>query len=203
MKIAFIYLAAGNSRRFGSNKLLFEFNGKQLYLHLLERLERICRQEEAWESEIIVVTQYKEIYDEALRRGLHSVLSPDSKKGASYSIRAGLTAAENAEYGVFFAADQPFLTEETVKKFLASMVERKAQLGCVSCSGHNGNPVWFSRKYFPELCLLQNDEGGRKILKRYEKDVCRFEVNDEKELEDIDVNTGGEESAECWNIIGR
>ena len=39
MKIAFVMLAAGNSRRFGSNKLLYEIEGKPMYLLTLEKLK--------------------------------------------------------------------------------------------------------------------------------------------------------------------
>lgn len=38
MKIALIMLAAGNSCRFGSNKLLYEIDGKPMYRHILEKL---------------------------------------------------------------------------------------------------------------------------------------------------------------------
>ena len=38
MKIALIMLAAGNSRRFGRNKLLYEIEGKPMYRHILEKL---------------------------------------------------------------------------------------------------------------------------------------------------------------------
>ena len=38
MKIALIMLAAGNSRRFGSNKLLYEIDGRPMYRHILEKL---------------------------------------------------------------------------------------------------------------------------------------------------------------------
>ena len=44
MKIHMIYLAAGNSRRFGSNKLLYDFHGMPLYQYgfnqLLELLKK-------------------------------------------------------------------------------------------------------------------------------------------------------------------
>ena len=39
MKIAMIMLAAGNSRRFGANKLLYEIDGIPMYRHVLEQLD--------------------------------------------------------------------------------------------------------------------------------------------------------------------
>lgn len=39
--IHIIYMAAGNSRRFGSNKLFYELDGKPMYRQLLERLVEI------------------------------------------------------------------------------------------------------------------------------------------------------------------
>ena len=40
MKIAMIMLAAGNSRRFGGNKLLYEVDGMPMYRHILDLLMR-------------------------------------------------------------------------------------------------------------------------------------------------------------------
>ena len=45
MDIDLILLAAGNSRRFGSNKLLYEVDGKPMYAHMLEKLLSIAEQE--------------------------------------------------------------------------------------------------------------------------------------------------------------
>lgn len=47
MKIALILLAAGNSRRFGSNKLLHEIDGRPMYLHTLENLAKMA---EGWNA---------------------------------------------------------------------------------------------------------------------------------------------------------
>ena len=49
MKIALIMLAAGNSRRFGSNKLLYEIEGKPMYRHILEKLMIVAEQLEETE----------------------------------------------------------------------------------------------------------------------------------------------------------
>ena len=42
MKIRCVYLAAGNSRRFGKNKLFHMVGQKPMYLHLLDRLVAVA-----------------------------------------------------------------------------------------------------------------------------------------------------------------
>ena len=58
-----IYMAAGNSRRFGSNKLLYLYEGKPLYRHGLELLLEL-KQEMGEKLTVTVVTQYPEILEE-------------------------------------------------------------------------------------------------------------------------------------------
>ena len=62
MRVTILYLAAGNSRRFGENKLLYPLDGKAVYRHLLDRLAQIARRHENWE--LLVVTQYERILEE-------------------------------------------------------------------------------------------------------------------------------------------
>lgn len=191
MKIAILYLAAGNSRRFGENKLLFSIEGKPMYRCLLDRLVQAKKQHSNWE--LIVVTQYPEVQkDLALleKEGiLRTVYSPQSEKGISYSIRAGLQAAENADACAFFVADQPFLSRETAEGFLKEMERKNSSLGCVIWEERVGNPVWFSRIYFPELQSLEGDCGGRKVFRRHEEQADFYPVQSEKELQDLDTKT--------------
>ncbi|XCP85297.1 nucleotidyltransferase family protein [Roseburia hominis] len=209
MRVELIYLAAGNSRRFkrvemtdretgetvsDTNKLLYEVEGKPMYLHLLERLLHICERHSGWE--VLVVTQHQKIYEAVRRmqeegRKVRPVWSPDSAKGASYSVKAGVLAAEesrecHADACAFFVADQPYLTEESAEGFLMEMEKTLAPLGSVRCKDAVGNPTWFSRIYFEELLGLSGDRGGRKVLKAHPEDVRYFAIEDEKELRDID-----------------
>ena len=41
MKLGLIMLAAGNSRRFGSNKLLYGIDGMPMYRHILLELKEV------------------------------------------------------------------------------------------------------------------------------------------------------------------
>ena len=65
MKIHVILLAAGNSRRFGSNKLLSLVEGKPMYSHLTEKIEKIA--ESLPIGEKVLVTQYEEIFESMKR----------------------------------------------------------------------------------------------------------------------------------------
>ena len=57
------------------------------------------------------------------------------------------------------------------------------------CHGETpGNPVWFSRKYLPDLRALSGDQGGRKILKKHPEEIRWYPVAHAKELEDVDYN---------------
>ena len=192
MKTALIYLAAGNSRRFGSNKLLYEIEGRPMYRHLLDRLVRIAGTFP--DCEVLVVTRYEEI------RG-----SPESAKGASYSVRTGLLEAIRlgAQEAAFFVADQPWLTEASVQGFLQLMQSAgetqepgqedasTERLGCVRYKGREGNPVWFGKAYFPELLELKEEEGGKKVFRRHRDKARYYEIQDRKELEDMDYLQGG------------
>ena len=145
-KYTIIYMAAGNSRRFGSeNKLLKEFEGKPLYRHGLDLLLEVTAEKE--NVDLIVITQYSEILEEtekyrlsgngnfpadglaetgragrsSRKRQISCFLNPDSRKGVSYTIHRGVQealAAGPVDYFLFVTADQPFLSAHTVKQFL-------------------------------------------------------------------------------------
>ena len=72
MKLGLIMLAAGNSRRFGSNKLLYTIEGEPMYRHILSELMKVREvlKEQGHSCEITVVTQYEEIAAEAEKCGI-------------------------------------------------------------------------------------------------------------------------------------
>ena len=59
METYIIYLAAGNSRRFGTNKLFYKINDKELYRYGLDNLIKLVSMRN--DCKLIVVTQYFEI----------------------------------------------------------------------------------------------------------------------------------------------
>ena len=250
--IHIIYMAAGNSRRFGSNKLFYELNGKPMYRHLLDHLIEIKdrynklkntgtnkpldsdemdadtvidtyigtdtglskkpgKKTKNAESnnpviDITVVTRYREILDYcACIPDCHAVLSPDSEKGISYTIKAGIMAvqeqkklkkssevthhtAEKEEYYMFAVADQPYLKSQSVIKLIDKVLENKGNMKSVfslRCGDTVGNPCVFHSSLIPQLLSLEGDKGGRSVAKKY--DCVYVDIADERELTDIDT----------------
>ena len=180
-----IYLAAGSSRRFGSNKLFYEYAGKPLFRHGLDLLTDFCRHRP--DCALTVVSRYPEILEQAEAAGAQAVYSPDSSKGMSYTIKAALRALpalRDGDFILFVVADQPHLTGRTLEKIL-SYAGPGIETVSASYDGRPGNPVLFSARLVPELMELQGDEGGRKVLKKHK---CIFvETENSSELFDIDT----------------
>ena len=198
--IHIIYMAAGNSRRFGSNKLFYELDGKSMYRHLLECLIEIKDRYNKLKSDspvidITVVTRYREILDYCSSiPDCHAVLSPDSEKGISYTIKAGIMAVQEQkktgmqDYYMFAVADQPYLKNQSVIKLIDKVLENKENKRLVfslRCGDTVGNPCVFHSSLISQLLSLEGDKGGRSVAKKY--DCVYVDIADELELMDIDT----------------
>ena len=239
--IHIIYMAAGNSRRFGSNKLFYELDGKPMYRHLLECLIKIKDRYNNLENteinkrldsdemdadtvidtyigtdiglskkagkktknaesnnpviDITVVTRYREILDYcACIPDCHAVLSPDSEKGISYTIKAGIMAVQEQkktgmqDYYMFAVADQPYLKSQSVIKLINRVLKNtggKRLTFSLRCGDAVGNPCVFNSSLIPQLLSLEGDKGGRSVAKKH--DCVYVDIADERELMDIDT----------------
>ena len=177
-KTYIIYLASGNSRRFKGNKLLFPFKNKPLYQHAIDLILKKY-------DHVIVVSQYDEILQYAAQRGATSILCLESIHGLSYSIKAAvnyLNTLEKPFRMIFMVADQPYISMNTIDK----LMHTKHKLASCAYKEKAGNPTLFDSSYIPELLLLKEDQGGRKVLNKHPDEVEYIQVENVKELYDID-----------------
>lgn len=184
-KTYIVYLAAGNSRRFKNQKLLYPINKKTMYQHTLDTLIKLVNHRQ--DCSLIVVTQYQEIKKQY--PDLNVILSPKSQYGISYSIQAGLNSIQekNSYQIMFVVADQPYLKFETLNQFLDTFQHNDFTLASLKYQTQVGNPTIFYSEYKEGLLALEGDNGGRKIIKRHPSECFYFDVSDPKELWDIDT----------------
>ena len=190
---------------------VYELDGKPMYRHLLDRLAEIKNRYNKSKSDsqtidITVVTRYREILDYcACIPDCHAVISPDSEKGISYTIKAGIMAvqeqkklkkssevthhtAEKEEYYMFAVADQPYLKSQSVIKLIDRVLKNtggKRLAFSLRCGDAVGNPCVFNSSLIPQLLSLEGDKGGRSVAKKH--DCVYVDIADERELMDIDT----------------
>ena len=197
MKIAMIMLAAGNSRRFGANKLLYEVDGMPMYKHILGQLIQVKSQLEELnriytgnlpdiKCKIAVVTQYDTIAETVGEYGIQVLHNPHPEMGISSSLKIGLSTNLDADAVLFTVSDQPRLTCDTICKLIQTFLDSGKEIACISFQGKMGNPCIFSKKYYEDLLSLEGDKGGKRVIMKHLEDTCIYEVNDARELEDID-----------------
>ena len=209
MKIAMIMLAAGNSRRFGANKLLYEIDGMPMYRHVLNQLIQVKNRLERYTDGvrcdrekkqtvantdsltditcgIVVVTQYDAIAETVKEQGIQVLRNTHPERGISSSLRIGLNANLDADAVLFTVSDQPWLTGETIYELILAFLNSGKEMACISSQGKLGNPCIFRKKYYEELLALERDKGGKKVLMKHLEDTCIYETKSAREIEDID-----------------
>lgn len=182
--LSVIVLASGNSKRFKGNKLLYEIDDKPMYLHTVEKLinlKKKCK----YIGEIIFVTKYQKIIDDLKNRDIKVIENKNSEFGISQSIKLGISNSNN-DYYMFTVCDQPYIKEDTLETFIKEFFKSGKNLGSVSSDGILFNPNIFAKKYKDDLMNLEGDKGGKKIILKNLDDLFVFEVQNHKELIDID-----------------
>lgn len=199
--IGAILLAAGNSRRFGENKLLYEINKTPMYRYMFQNLHQLLQNK--FIDKLVVVTQYDEIQQEihSFDENIIVVRNSNPEMGISHSVFLGLEklneVCKEEEACLFAVADQPYLRLESLEGLIC--LWKESDKGIAACANQEtiGNPVIFCKKYFEQLQQLSGDKGGKQVVKRNLRDTILYQIP-QKELEDIDVKeilTGEKE----WN----
>jgi molybdenum cofactor cytidylyltransferase len=184
--IAAVVLAAGRSTRMGAvNKLIAEIGGKPLVRIAAE--QAIASRA----SPVIVVTGHQREKVEAALDGLpvRLVHNPDYAEGLGTSLKAGIAAVPAEADGVIVClGDMPQVDSALIDKLIAAFdPERGALVVVPSIAGRRGNPVLWSRRFFPNLMQIQGDIGARHLIGNYAEAVVEVPVAGEAALTDIDT----------------
>jgi len=184
--IAAVVLAAGRSTRMGGpNKLLAEIGGRPLV--------RIAA-EQALASRarpVIVVTGHERERVEAALKGLpvRLVHNPDFAQGLGGSVRTGIAAVPaEADGAIVCLGDMPQVDAALIDRLIAAFAPEQGALAVVpTIDGQRGNPVLWSRRFFPDLMAIEGDVGARHLIGRYGEAVVEVPVTGKGALVDVDT----------------
>lgn len=185
-KVAAMILAAGRSTRMGGpNKLLAELNGKKLVRIVAEQALA------SKASPVIVVTGHQGAEVEAALQGLkvQFVRNPAFAEGLATSVKTGIGAVpESADGVVVCLGDMPLIDSRLIDRLVESFAPDRGSLIVVPVAGgRRGNPVLWSRRFFPELMTLDGDIGARHLIAQHAETVAEVEVEGKSAFLDIDT----------------
>lgn len=178
--VACIVLAAGSSKRFGSDKrqaLLAD--GKTLLQTTLASIPDIFSQR------LLVLHPGDESLTLAHQPDWSVVIAQTAAAGMGHSVAAGVKAAKHCMGVLIVLADMPAIAPLT---FLSVVRELKpGRIVVPRIQGKRGNPVALGSDFFPELEALQGDTGARSLIEKYQQAVVWVECEDTGILGDIDT----------------
>jgi molybdenum cofactor cytidylyltransferase len=182
--IAGVVLAAGTSRRFGSQKLLAPVDGVPLVRRSVEKLL-----EASLDEVVVVIGSDAAAVGAALAGlGVRTTTNAAYASGMSSSLRVGVEALRPTTDAALVAlADQlgvgPAIVDRLIERYRA---DRSPIVAPLYRGGVRGTPVLFDRSVFDELRAVSGDEGGRSVVARDPRRVALVEFAEEMPG-DIDV----------------
>jgi molybdenum cofactor cytidylyltransferase len=175
-------LAAGESTRFGADKLLV------LLPQGIPIAVRSARSMKAVLPRVVAVVRKgnQALWNLLAGEGLELVAAPELDVGIGSSLAAGVHAASDAAGWIVMLADMPFVSPSTIAAVMAAMQDGAA-LVAASFRNRRGHPVGFDRRYGPALQDLRGDAGARDILRNPEQALRLVDCDDPGVLIDVDV----------------
>ncbi len=183
--IAGVFLAAGLSRRFGTDKLLHEVSGHPIVYYSLRSLvqSNLSRIYVIVAADNHALRSTVERYFPANKK-LIFVENDRPESGMMSSLKLGIEAAGNCEGVMVCLADMPRVTAEIINTLLAAFV--KGKIIVPTCDGRPYHPRVLPRPVFPDFLHLQDDEKGSRVLALHEEIILRLPVGKKHNYVDID-----------------
>jgi molybdenum cofactor cytidylyltransferase len=180
-----VILAAGDSSRMGQPKSLLAYQG-------ITFLESIIKKVKLSGIEQIFVITGK--HDNLIRKKINNtgqwryLTNPHPEKGQLSSTQIALQNIPGNTDGILqILVDHPQVKLSTYKAIVNRAHIAPDRIIIPSYNGKNGHPVYFGRKYFPDLLSAPMDEGARAVVHLHKSNVVRIPVTDPGILKDIDL----------------
>jgi len=156
-----VVLAAGFSRRFGSNKLMHPLSdGRSILWHSLQPyINAGC--------DLACVTRpdSAEVISLLKSLGIKTLSCDQAEQGMSASIAVAAQYAHSLSRPLMLGlGDMPYMRAQSLQQLLQAWDLLKPEILYPCVNGQQGHPVVFRASYFSELASLEGDKGAKSLL---------------------------------------
>jgi len=179
-----IILAAGESKRMGSPKMLLPFAG----ITIIEKVVENVLSSNVDKTLLVLGSDAAEI-----RRIINSYpvmhcYNEDYKNGMLSSVKCGISnLPQGFRAAMIMLGDQPMIGSYVIDAIIKAYNQSGKGLVVPVCGNKRGHPLLTGNKYRKEIVDLDGPEGLKELLKRHPDDLFETEINDSSILRDIDT----------------
>jgi molybdenum cofactor cytidylyltransferase len=185
-----IILAAGQSSRFGADKLLHELtiaNKRQLLIQ--HTLQLWCS---VFDELCIVIRPDNLLLKEAIiswsdqqHEKINLIEAEQAMSGMGHSLKAAISATAGAGGWVIGLADMPLIPHAVLRQICESL-QLGAGITAPYYDDQRGHPVGFNSVYKDELMALEGDTGAKNLLQREVDKIHKIMTIERGVLADVD-----------------
>jgi molybdenum cofactor cytidylyltransferase len=176
-------LAAGESRRMGTPKLLLPFGEKTIIEHIVDKIFL------SKTDKILVVlgSHQEEIRKQMAERPVLWVFNHRYKEGMLSSIQAGFDTLPAETTAVLInLGDQPLIPHIILDRLIEAYDQTHKGIILPVYQKQRGHPILIDMKHKEEVMNLSPDIGLRALVHNHPEDVQEVEVSTPHILKDID-----------------
>lgn len=179
-----VVLAAGRSRRMGTQKLLLPYGGSTV----VESVAGAALEASLQGVVVVLGADEERVREKLAAPAVTFAVNEDWEHGMFSSVKTGFEALpEKATAAVVMLGDQPFVKAETIDELVARYRETRRGIVLPVHGGRRGHPVLIDMKYKGEI-LARGPEGTlRDIVRAHPDEVLEVEIDDPDILRDIDT----------------
>ena len=179
-----VILAAGESRRMGTQKLLLPFGEATV----IESVVRTALTSSVGRVLVVLGADREAVRGKLGPYDLATAVNEDYEKGMLSSVQAGFRALPtDAEAALVMLGDQPFLPVRIIVAIVEAYRGNRKGIVVPAYGGRRGHPVLIDLKYRDEVLGLDPSDGLRQLMLAHPGDILEVEVDDPAVLRDMDV----------------
>lgn len=177
MNIGIIVLAAGSSSRMGRSKQLLEIEGEPMLCRCVKIALAVSP-----DNVVVILGANEKPHREVIEKlPIQIVSNYYWKTGMGSSIKTGLNyllqSGAELEAVIIMVCDQPALTADHLFKLIQKFDQKQGSIIASAYDNSSGVPALFGRSFFSNLLLLADDQGAKKIIQQFPRQVETVEFS--------------------------
>jgi molybdenum cofactor cytidylyltransferase len=183
-KLWAIILAAGESKRMKTPKMLLPFRGRTIIEKVIENVT----DSDVDKTLVVLGAEHEAVLKVITGLPVTHCYNDNYKEGMLTSVKCGFRSLpDDFEAVLVFQGDQPMIRPRAVNKLINAWRKSGKGIAIPVFENKRGHPLLIDRKYTEEIEKLNDGEGLRSLAIKFHSDVLEVNVKTPEILKDIDT----------------